>query len=368
MTATSTTNEPNYMIQLDALRALAVFSVIIQHNIPHFFLNSFFLAGDQGVRFFFVLSGFLITGILLRCKHYIEESNQKPGLTIRQFYIRRILRIFPIYYLTLAVTYILQLEGTRQTFWWNLTYTSNFYVALTGEWPESVSHLWTLSVEEQFYIIWPFVIIFTPTKYLLKVFAFTIILAPLYRTLCIVTSVNKEVQNYVMTVACLDSLVMGAFLAFIIYQANQINFSPQFILKLSFWVGLPLFLAFRILEATHQGVILLLILGDTVSAIFFMWVIYRASKGFGGTVGKVLEMKPLIFLGRISYGIYLYHLFIPYLYGRYLPRFGLSYPSSLLGEFILNAGTVLILASLSWYLIEKPINDLKQSFPYKEKI
>lgn len=364
---TSTKNEPNYMIQLDALRALAVFGVIIQHNIPDFFLNSFFLAGYQGVRFFFVLSGFLITSILLRCKQLIEKNDQTPGFTIRQFYIRRFIRIFPIYYLTLAITYILHLEGTKETFWWNLTHTSNFYFALAGEWPASVSHFWTLSVEDQFYLIWPFVIFFTPTKHLLKVICLTISIAPIYRVLCIFLGLNG-VREYVITFACLDSLVMGAFLAFITAQPENVKFSSKLILDKSFWIGLPLFFVCRVLEAAHQGGTFLLIFGDTVSAIFFMWVIYRASKGFGGILGKVLEMKPLVYLGKISYGIYLYHLFLPYLFGRYLPKLGLNYPDSILWQFILNSVTVVILASLSWYVIEKPINDLKQYFPYKQKI
>lgn len=366
MTAIPRTNETPYMIQLDALRALAVLGVLIQHFIPESLINSVVLLGYLGVRFFFVLSGFLITLILLRCKTTIDANQQKPGWTLKQFHIRRFLRIFPIYYLTIAVTYILKLEGTQETLWWNLTYTTNIYFAKVGEWVGSVSHFWALSVEEQFYIFWPFLIFWIPEKHLFKTILGSIFVAPLFRLLLLGLDSTNGTLEYVLPLSHLDSLGMGAFLALLMYQTTNTQLLKNFVYGWSFWSALSLFIGFRLLYAFHQQPVFQLVIDDTVSAIFYTGIIYRATKGFGGWIGKVLEMKPLLYIGKISYGIYLYHLFVPYVYVRIAYQWGFSEPQSQVNQFMLFTILTLFLASLSWFFLEKPINDLKKYFPYSK--
>lgn len=107
-------SQPGYMIQLDALRALAVFGVLIAHFAPPtFFLNSVFHSGELGVQLFFLLSGFLITGILLRCRDLVELGKQDVGYTIKTFYIRRFLRLMPIYYLVIAIGVLINIEPIK---------------------------------------------------------------------------------------------------------------------------------------------------------------------------------------------------------------------------------------------------------------
>lgn len=126
MTQTGTPqNNSNYMIQLDSLRAIAVFGVLVHHFLPEdFILNSRFHWGPLGVRFFFVLSGFLITGILLRCKDLVDSEDQSVRFTLKRFFIRRSLRLAPAYYLFLLLVAIFAFNSIKDGLPWHLIYAS----------------------------------------------------------------------------------------------------------------------------------------------------------------------------------------------------------------------------------------------------
>jgi peptidoglycan/LPS O-acetylase OafA/YrhL len=152
------------MPQLDALRAFAVLSVLAVHFVSHppRWLEVVPWAAC-GVQLFFVLSGFLITGILLDSRNEVEAGASRFWM-LRQFYTRRFLRIFPLYYAVVLVGWLIKLPGFTETLGWNLSYLTNFYILQKGAWIEVASHLWTLSVEEQFYLVWPWVVLFLPNK------------------------------------------------------------------------------------------------------------------------------------------------------------------------------------------------------------
>lgn len=373
----SQNNKPHYMIQLDALRALAVFAVMLQHFVPDssqgsilYFFKSILPWGKLGVSLFFVLSGFLITGILLRCRDTIDLAKQNNWFTIKRFYIRRFLRIFPIYYLTLVVTAIASIPSVRETFFWHLTYTSNIYIALTGNWNDGpITHFWSLSVEEQFYLFWPFVILFVPKNKLLATIFITIIIGPLFRLAGVGASLNST-QIYVLTFSCLDLLGIGAILAFYSYKAAYFKQFKTYLCNFGFWVCGPLLIALQIMERLHIGNVINIVIEPTITAFFFVWLIDRAAQGFGGVTGTILELKPLVYLGKISYGIYVYHNFMNPIISDILPNVfqhsGLPYPSSLTSQVFLKTVATLIVAVLSWHIIEKPINDFKKHFGYRK--
>lgn len=147
---------PAYMPHLDGLRAFAVGLVIYSHWMPGHY--QFKLPwGSAGVQLFFVLSGFLITGILLRCRTSVARLS-----ALRAFYVRRILRIFPLFYCVLLLAYVLNIEPVRETVFWHLPYLSNFYFFSIGRWDGDISHFWSLAVEEQFYLFWPAIVMFVP--------------------------------------------------------------------------------------------------------------------------------------------------------------------------------------------------------------
>ncbi|MBK8553825.1 MAG: acyltransferase [Ignavibacteria bacterium] len=149
----------SYMPQLDSLRTFAVFSVLIGHWFAEFEKFSNFPFGMFGVTLFFVLSGFLITQILISGRIDTEEIFKKKIHSIKQFYIRRTLRIFPIYYITIFICLLFNVQDIRDKFFWFLFYASNIYFYNINDWAGSLSHLWTLAVEEQFYLLWPFIIL-----------------------------------------------------------------------------------------------------------------------------------------------------------------------------------------------------------------
>eukprot|EP01136_Pigoraptor_vietnamica_P044419 Opistho-1_new@21151 len=164
----SKVNSLKYYEGLDVLRAFAVCFVIIAHwgpskfrsEILTFIFQKIIPDGLFGVDLFFVLSGFLITSILLNAK---DNANGNRMTIIKSFYIRRALRIFPIYYLLIAIVYLLNDQSVKDHLIYYLSYTSNFLTFKLRDWG-SISHTWSLAVEEQFYLIWPWIIIFIPKK------------------------------------------------------------------------------------------------------------------------------------------------------------------------------------------------------------
>ena len=158
-----------YIKGLDTIRAFAVFLVLIAHwgpyfsphTVPALIKDVLIPNGLFGVNLFFVLSGFLISGILLKEK-IANEGHQ--GRTIKVFYIRRFLRIFPIYYLVIFIAYALN-PGVREYIWYYVGYSSNILPAKVL-FDSPLVHTWSLAIEEQFYLIWPWLLIFVNRKYI----------------------------------------------------------------------------------------------------------------------------------------------------------------------------------------------------------
>jgi peptidoglycan/LPS O-acetylase OafA/YrhL len=339
----------DYMPQLDGLRALAVGCVLIAHFVVPLARFPF---GSVGVFLFFVLSGYLITGILLRARDDAEREGTSRLFALRQFYIRRFLRIFPLYYLVLTLAALANAGEARKMVWWNAAYLSNFYMAAHG-WQHPVSHFWTLAVEEQFYIAWPWVVMFLPWRLVAPVVS-AAIAVPLLWKLAVTHATGNLFAAGILTPSCLDTLGAGSLLA-IAARAGRPR-PPSWML----WLGLPLVAAGVVLFHHNQEQIAWSILMGYGMALTGVWLVGRGALGFEGPIGRILSLRPLMYLGSISYGIYIWHNFMPWALGHWGSRLHFtgarSFATWLLGTLLLSAA--------SSYFFEKPINNLKRFFPY----
>lgn len=357
-----------HKVQLDGLRALAAMGVIFEHTLPRQFADLFML-GNAGVRLFFVLSGFLITGILLDAKQRITEGREGFGRALVTFYARRALRIFPLYYLvvlslaatgiTVAATYLPYL----------LTYTANVAEA-RGHDLGSVAHFWTLAVEEQFYLVWPAVVLLTPWRALPWVFISTILAAPLWRFGVMILTRNDNFALLMMP-SCLDTLGAGALMAYAWRGSPSTRARYDRATRYGAWVGLALYLGVMLpFRLSHTGFIVRVVLRDVSYVLIFSWVVRGAARGFTGAAGRFLASRPLAFLGMISYGIYVYHpLVVPvshYLSERFAVDLGVPNGRGLY-DFAYVTAVTLAVATVSWYAFEGPLNGLKRYFPYSTR-
>jgi peptidoglycan/LPS O-acetylase OafA/YrhL len=347
---------PARFIQLDALRALAVLAVMLSHFSESLTsLSPDF--GRTGVRLFFVLSGFLITGILLRSRARIASGTATIRSEVRQFFIRRSLRIFPAFYAVLLVAALLDMEVTRATFWWHFFYGSNFFMAARHAWPGILSHFWSLAVEEQFYLIWPWLILLLPRRWLRRALILTCLVGPLSRSACFFFAPENTVALITITPSCLDLLGAGALLALLWHERNDAACARWRLFGLATLPVIALMLL--CVPADHPAV---RIFSPALQAFAFAAVIDGAARGFTGATGAFLTWRPLVWIGQISYGLYLTHNFAHWLAPRLLRQlthYRLSYfPSETLHIALLLAISFAA-ATASWYLIERPFNRLK---------
>lgn len=360
---------------LDGLRAVAFLLVF-------FFHSDYLPFGWVGVQLFFVLSGFLITGILV---------NMKDTLNVRdyfvKFYGRRFLRVFPLYYF-----YLLAMAGLTLVLLQNhykpnvmklfqeqlpfaLTYTYNFhYAAADYRHLYFLVHFWSLAVEEQFYIIWPLVLLMTPKTARKQVFLFLILSGPLLRILFLAgqshslfpaLNQNPAMAIYPLTFNHLDAFACGAYIAcFPLKRPTVQAIVLTFLLPASaiLWQflstrNLPLAgsLGFEFIMPVNNQ----FVWGYTVLNYYFAVLILAVSKE--GFLVWLLENVFLKYIGRISYGLYVYHNGLLWFAGR-LRDMGLP------EQFMKPVGTFaaltvsFLLAALTYHLLEKPLLDLKDRF------
>jgi peptidoglycan/LPS O-acetylase OafA/YrhL len=350
------------MPQLDALRALAVAAVAWSHWAPHE-VHGGILWGPYGVKLFFVLSGFLITSILLDCRAAADQSPGSAWFALRSFYVRRFLRLMPLYYATLLLAAACNVRPVRETLGWTLSYLANFYFFQRGSWNGVISHFWSLAVEEQFYLVWPWVIMFLPARWLRPAVVGTIVAtAGVWLTLAIL-KIHSPVM-ITLPVLCCDALGLGALLA-LIPQSD----ARDRLATLSLRIGLPCWLVTETLSRVGLNHPLLFWLQQESVLLVFLWLIQRAAVGIRGPVGRVLENRALVGLGTISYGLYIIHNFVPPMLlplARMLdlPRWATR---GLPNRIILCSLITIALAWVSWQIMEQPIQGWKRFFPYRRK-
>jgi peptidoglycan/LPS O-acetylase OafA/YrhL len=341
---------PSYIPELQGLRGIAVLSVVLYHCHPRLtgtWIYGASLWGWAGVNLFFVLSGFLITSILL-------EARGKPRY-FRNFYGRRALRIWPVYLLVLAVCYLnapwfigpTVWDAVRTAPWWAyLLFLQNlFHLTL----PPAIGPTWSLAIEEQYYFLWaPLVRLLRRPWMLATLLACALVTAPLFR----MSHFGWITPTHSLT--HIDGIAMGSLLALGLYTIP---------LARRTWtvIGLSAIVAGFCATATIAGGTAFL---DTALATGFAGAVLAAiaSTGSRNPLNAVLSRGPLAFYGRISYGLYMIHIMVFVYFGWFDARMDhCGIPGNLaVIAFRLVASTAF--ATALWYGFESQILKLKRYF------
>ncbi len=335
---------------LDGLRGLSIALVLIFHWFPSSHWVNILPNGPIGVTLFFVLSGFLITQILLNKK---EQFNFAEN--IKNFLARRALRIFPIYYLvlcTIALLFHKHIALGTDFYQHPIPYFFYFYnhfLETTQNWSDQLSPYWSLAVEEQFYLFWPFLILLIPTKKkLIWAILSTIIMGIVARYYFIY--VSKGIGVYMVT--CIDCFAWGALLAY--FRKENIPYTR--FLKIIF-TPILLFWIWICLKTTDQDLTKVLLFRSTTSMVGLGLIHFALNRNF---FSKFMGYAPLRFLGKISYGVYLYHMVVPQLFFIFLAKLHIGIPEN--WTHITSAIVLLLFSTLSYYFLEQPILQLKKHF------
>jgi peptidoglycan/LPS O-acetylase OafA/YrhL len=352
----------------DGLRGIAILLVLLRHlgeDGPASRVGGVFEAalktGWLGVDVFFVLSGFLITGILVDAR---GEAAQPPPGYFRSFYARRALRIFPAYYLFLAVVVFIGRPSLSHGSWWYWSYLSNALIAWHG-WPDGTwdtGHLWSLAVEEQFYLVWPTIIALTPRRGLPSVCLLCVLAAIALRFLLILR--GYALAAYVLTPARADTLAIGAVLAIALRAGPRIR---DAVAHSAPPIGMLALCMLAVLFATHGLDHRLsyggLVVGSLATTLATASCIARI--GNGGRLRRALEWAPLVSFGTYSYAVYLVQLPIRGAIDFWLGPRLTTWPAMLgvATEAALLGGGSWCMAWTSWRLFERPILSLKRFVP-----
>lgn len=368
---------------LDGVRGLAILLVLLRHTVDFVgvapvstmdaLFNTASMASWVGVDLFFVLSGFLITGIL-----FDTRTNQHY---FRMFYMRRVLRIVPVYFLFLALYFTIGtiVEPASQDpnlSWhglaWAASYLSNIATAVHG-WgvlPHPVRHVWSLAVEEQFYLVWP-LLIWKPSRRSLLALSLIMIVAS-WGVRAAFLAAGNPVAGYVLTPARLGPLALGGFVAIAMREVSArralARLAPLVIAGTSTVVVGILYVRHRFF---YLDPITQLLGFDALALLFAGLIVMVLTARPSSVLARVFGSRILRSFGRYSYAMYLVHQpLILALAGIGLtaaifpPILGSMWPSEVL-VFLIETLATTALAFVSWHLWEQPFLRLKERFAYR---
>jgi peptidoglycan/LPS O-acetylase OafA/YrhL len=375
---------------LDGVRGIAVLAVMMYHNaldaqachfggLSHYAIK-FFSAGYVGVDMFFVLSGFLITNILL------QQKGVDLKTYLKRFYARRALRIFPLFYAVLIIVLLVvrpvmehqenQLAGLyfgpdiALNVWWLWLDAANIAITLKNQWLfGNLSHFWTLAVEEQFYIVWPFLVYALPTTRL-GIISGLLVLVAFASRIFYKAVVHSSVADYVFTPCRMDQLACGALLAVVLPMLAEKKYHRAIMGVAAFAITCSIYGLFLNVRVYSLGVLannfayFYELALPSIIGIAFASVMALALHNIWPALNNLLASPVLGFFGKYSYGLYVIsHLVrVP---DKMLPAL---FSPDWAGQFqfaaycFLSWSLSIILAIASFHLLEKPFLRLKDKF------
>ena len=296
-----------------------------------------------GVHLFFVLSGYLITRILLDLR---SVPDRVPA--IGRFYLRRGLRLFPAFFLVLGLAVWADVPLARDTWPWHAGYLSNLFIAREGQWQGHLSHFWSLAVEEQFYLLWPWLVLIAPVRWLPAVVGGAILAGPVARLIAAGRGLPEPFWALVPGGSA-DSLGVGAWLALDTWRHGA-DRTPVVGRGWLAGAACVLWLVLAVADAGRPLPPAAAVWRQVVQGLIFGWIVCHAARGFRGPAGRVLAHPAMTFVGRISYGIYLIHAFAPVVVHAALRLLNADalMPVGVLTRAAVYASTTLGLATCMW--------------------
>jgi len=343
--------------QLDGWRAFAVLGVIWLHWAPREWRGP--LPFEIGLYFFLTLTGFLITRVLLRDRDAGEKLH-KPWrkMATRHFLKRRAIRILVPCYVAMAFAWICGAPDMRSHPLVYLTHLANFHIAFLPEYPSGTAHYWTLAIQMQFYLLWPLLIFFAPRRWLAPLLLGFVALAPLSRWV-LLHHFPQVINPGAISSSAADYFGMGALLALAMERGMQAGDRR---LGIAAWISFACYVILYCLDEADRPIPGLRHFQQTFVSIVFAGLISATLRGFTGPLGKVLEHPVAQHIGRLSYGLYLFHTTIPLAIGKVMPF--LWHPV-FEGPMLAVRLIVFALASwgaawLCWRYLEQPLDRFRQ--------
>jgi peptidoglycan/LPS O-acetylase OafA/YrhL len=356
-----------FIPELDGLRGLAILVVLVHHfwSGGPSLVQELARIGWMGVDVFFVLSGFLITGILL-------DTRGDAGY-YRNFFARRALRVFPLYYLFVGAcfTVLPLVEGgdyantkfVRESGspLWYVFYLSNVRTALVGDWPHNwVRPLWSLAIEEQFYLFFPPLVAMLSARRLRHVLWGMVGFAFLFRLATTVLMPENHLIQYTFTLSRLGPLALGGLLA-LAFRGGRVTWDPALVT----WAMLALigavaalYLGAEVRRRDPAGRLFGYTLVAFASAAIVLWTVLHR----GTPATRLFRAPPLRYVGKICYGLYLLHIPVESIIDRAIPRLGIDVDPGSLLLVPLKVAVAVAVAAASWHLFESRVLRAKKFF------
>jgi peptidoglycan/LPS O-acetylase OafA/YrhL len=375
-----------HMPVLDGIRGLAILMVMLLHfvgsaiptNSAERIVVGMASYGSYGVDLFFILSGFLITGILF-------DGRDKPNY-FRNFYMRRVLRIFPLYYGVLVLVFLVAplipifqgktLDYLVERQAWAWLYGVNVYIAIQGEWAFSyLEHLWSLCVEEHFYFVWPLVVLVVARRpQTMVAVCLGIALGAMMARLAGSFMGLSWWTTYVLTPFRLDGLALGAFLAVAMRQPGGlerlVRALPRVVAVACILLAAT-YLWTRLLSPDGLDLVLPVRAGliQVLLACLLVWALVAPQ---WTATSRFFRAKWLMFLGTYSYGLYVYHHFFSYYLTANRTELELaewlgSHSAAIALQATLGVAASLAIAYVSYEFFEKRFLRLKRYFDTSER-
>ena len=368
-------NDTIYFANLDILRFIAAFMVVIAHayegwcgwwGYPGFmsvdgdhktlssfgnYANTVIKNGGFGVDVFFLISGFLITYILL------AEKDLTGKIDIKKFFIRRGFRIWPLYFLLIAITpfIVSWLNKPSPDYLSTALFYNNFHSMTTGNWEYPFAHFWSICVEEHFYLVWPFLVAFIPNKYLLNTF-WTVLFISVFARFGFNLYGKGFYYMYLHTLSRMDVLAIGAIGAYMYFNKSLRFTMPKY-------VRIALYILFVVVYASepyniYDGMFL-----ACFRKYFYVAVIAIGMSNFLLNPDAIISFKKknvFHYLGKVSYGVYMYsNILIAIIIEKIIAPYNMV---NMYLYFFLNIALTIIISIISYELFEKQFLKLKTRF------